>query len=67
MAAWTHEQLATLKAAAAKGVTSLRVGNEQVNYGSVADMLKLIAAIERELAGRKGPMLATYPTERGFR
>lgn len=61
---YTQQQLATLKAAAAKGVTSLRVGNEMVQYASVADMLKLIALMERELNPARTRL--QYPTfERG--
>jgi hypothetical protein len=57
---WTSEQLAALKAAAAKGVTSLRIGNEMITYASVSDMLKLIATIEREV--NPGVSRIVYPT-----
>lgn len=51
MSTWTYEQLAALKAAAAKGVTRLRIGDEEVQYRSLDEMLRMIAMIERTLAG----------------
>jgi hypothetical protein len=47
---YTQEQLAGLRDAAAKGVTSLEYNGEKVTYRSLDEMLRLIAVIERSLA-----------------
>lgn len=53
---WTHEQLSALKAAAAKGVRSVSYDGQTVTYQSVAEMLKLIAMMERELSPARARM-----------
>lgn len=49
MSGYTHAQLTALKAAAARGTKSVSYDGNSVTYHSVAEMLKLIAVIEREL------------------
>jgi hypothetical protein len=39
-----------LKAAIARGATRLRMGNEEVQYRSLAEMERILAKIEAELA-----------------
>ena len=64
MSGYTHEQLAALKAAAAKGVKTISYDGQTATFPSVAEMLKLIAVIERELSPRRPRV--HYPTfERG--
>lgn len=50
--AYTVEDLAALKANIAKGVTSLEVAGEKVQFRSLDEMLKLVAVIEAELDPR---------------
>lgn len=49
MSAYTHAQLTALKAAAARGTKSVSYDGQTVVYHSLAEMLKLISVIEREL------------------
>jgi cytochrome c553 len=46
---YTQTQLDALKAARARGVTRLRMGNEEVEFRSDAEMATLIAEIEASL------------------
>lgn len=68
--AFTADDLARLKAAYAKGVTSLTLGNgEAVTFVSGAEMLARIRVIEAELAGlsRSGGFSVGYAnTGRGL-
>jgi len=50
--AYTVEDLAALKANIAKGVTSLEVAGEKVQFRTLDEMLKLVAVIEAELDPR---------------
>lgn len=60
MSAYTQEQLDALRAALARGVTRLRLNNEEVQYASMAEMRQQIAIMERDL----GQPVVTqhYPT-----
>lgn len=62
MSGYTQEQLAALKAAAAKGVTKLRAANgEEVTYRSLEEMHRQIAIMERALAPQ-ATVRQHYPT-----
>lgn len=62
MTAYTHEQLAALKDAAAKGITKLRnsVG-EEITYRSLEEMHRQIAVMERALTPQ-ATVRQHYPT-----
>jgi hypothetical protein len=47
---WTTEQRDALRAAIARGVTRLRMGNEEVQYRSLDEMRRILADMEAELA-----------------
>lgn len=66
MSGYTQAQLDALRAAAARGVKTVSYDGQSVTYASMAEMLSLIAQIERELSPRRGPILRTMPTDRGF-
>lgn len=55
--AYTQAQLAALEAAIAKGVTSVQLGDERVQYRSLEEMRRIRREIQQELglkpAGRK--------------
>lgn len=58
---YTTEQRDALKAAIARGVTRLRMGNEEVQYRSLDEMRRILADMDAELA----PAAATrrhYPS-----
>lgn len=58
---YTPEQLAQIKAARARGAVRLRMGNEEVQYRSLAEMDQIIASIEAELTGTSGRGKQHYP------
>ena len=58
---YTPEQRDALKLAIARGVTKLRVGNEEVNYRSLAEMRGILADMEAELAGARPGRNQLYP------
>lgn len=58
--AYTAEQLAALKAAAAKGVRTVTVDGHSVTYASVSEMLRMIAVMEKELAAAAGTARPAY-------
>jgi hypothetical protein len=65
---YTQEQLSALKAQAAKGVRSVSYDGHLVQFASIEEMMKLIATIERELAGDGGAARrVSYGNDRGFR
>lgn len=66
MSGYTQEQLTALKAAVARGVRTVSYDGQSVTYASTAEMLRIIAMIERELSVTRGPILRTMPTDRGF-
>lgn len=49
MIAFNHQHYNALCAAIAKGVTSLEVNGEKVQYRSLAEMLELKSIMERDL------------------
>ena len=49
---FTAEQLADLKSAYASGALIVRHGDKTTEFRTLSDMKKLIAAIEKDLAGR---------------
>jgi hypothetical protein len=65
--AYTQQQLDDLKAAYASGVLTVRHGENMVTYQTMGEMEKAIANIEAQVNAKRGPRLATYPTDRGFR
>lgn len=67
MSGYTQAQLDALRAAVVRGVRTVTMNGESVTYASTADMLRIIAMIERDIATNKGPILRTHPTDRGFR
>ena len=64
---WTQEDLDGLKKAYASGIYQVKHGDNLVTYASMADMKEAIEMIEAALAPRRGRILKTYPTDRGFR
>ena len=64
---WTTQQRDDLKAAIARGVTRLRMGNEEVQYRSLDEMRRILADMEAELNAGSAPRGARhYPaTSRG--
>jgi hypothetical protein len=58
---YTVEQRDQLKAAIAKGVTRLRMGNEEVQFDSLDQMLRRLALMDAELAGQTGASRQVYP------
>lgn len=55
----TAEQLATLKAAKARGVRKLQMNGEMVEFSSLKEMNSIIADLEAELG--KAPSRQFYP------
>ena len=65
--AYTQEQIDSLKAAVAKGATRLRMGDEEVQFASLADMRRQIREMESEMVGATQGMSVSYPkTSRGL-
>lgn len=61
--AYTQEQLDALKQAVARGVVRVRMNGEEVQYSSLAEMRRQIAAMEAELSGGgAGSLTVSYPT-----
>jgi hypothetical protein len=59
---YTHEQLASLRTAAAKGVTKIRNAiGEEISYRSLDEMHRQIAVMERALAPQ-ATVRQHYPT-----
>lgn len=65
--AWTQSDLDGLRAAYASGVLKVEHGDNKITYNSSAELLKAIQELEKTLNTERGPMLATYATDRGFR
>ena len=65
--AWTVDELNALKRAYASGIQQVKHGDNTVTYASMADMKAAIDEIEASISPRRGPILKTYPTDRGFR
>ncbi len=66
--AYTQEQVTALRAALARGVTSLQLNGERVQFASLAEMRRQLREMEAELAGRAtvGPVVAYATTSRGL-
>jgi len=47
---YTAEDLANLEAAIKKGVTRVRIGDQEVQYQSLSDMRKLASRMRRDIA-----------------
>jgi hypothetical protein len=60
---FTTADLTALKSALAKGVRKVRINGEEVEYHSVADMLRVKALMEAELQGASSSAVRiVYPT-----
>lgn len=57
---YTAADLASLKKALAKGVRTATVDGQSVTYASTAEMLRVIAVMERELAAAAGTSRPAY-------
>lgn len=66
MANYTQTQLDALRDALARGVRKVEYNGESVTYQSVSEMERVIARLERDLAGSK-PTRTVYGTSRGLR
>ena len=68
MMAWTQTEIDALKAAIGRGAKTLRLNGEEVTYGSISEMLRVLGIMEAEVAGRvAGGMTIAYPlTTRGL-
>lgn len=65
--AWTQADIDTLKAAIAKGVTKVRMNNEEVTYRSLAEMRQTLALMQDEVSGATRGFGVTYArTSRGL-
>jgi len=65
--AYTQDQIDSLKAAVAKGVTRLKMGDEEVQFASLADMRRQIREMESEVVGATANMSISFPkTSRGL-
>lgn len=66
--AYTQNDIDALKAAVARGATRLKMGDEEVQFPSLAEMRRQIKVMEAELAGGSvGGMSVSYPkTMRGL-
>lgn len=66
--AYTQEDIDALKSAVARGATRLKMGDEEVQFPSLAEMRRQIKIMEAELAGGAvGGMSINYPrTTRGL-
>ena len=51
MANYTASQIATLRAAIASGVLTVRHGDELITYQSLTEMRKVLREMERDYAG----------------
>lgn len=60
---YTQTQIDTLKAAAAKGVTTVTSDGNTVTYASLAEMRRQIAVMEQEIAAQSvtRPKSYVYP------
>lgn len=59
---YTAQQLADLKAAVARGVRTVTTDGNTVTYASTAEMLSLIAIIERSLAPKSSRVTHFNPS-----
>jgi hypothetical protein len=51
---YTQQDADRLRAAIAKGVTQLRMGDEQIVYRSLDEMRSILAEMETAISGRAG-------------
>lgn len=58
---YTVEQRDQLKAAIARGAMRLKMGNEEVQFDSLDQMLRRLALMEAELAGQTSVGRQVYP------
>lgn len=66
--AYTQADIDRMKANLAKGLTRAKVGDEEVQFASMADMRRQLNIMEAELGGSgSGGMSVSYPrTTRGL-
>lgn len=66
--AYTQADIDRLQAALARGVTRARVGDEEVQYASMAEMRRQLGVMQAELTGQdRGRLQPQYPrTTRGL-
>lgn len=66
--AYTQSQIDALKAAAARGVTRVKVGDEDIQFASLGEMRRQIREMEAEVAGgsASAPSIAYPKTTRGL-
>lgn len=67
---WTADDVSRLKAAIASGQLSVRIGDRQVTYQSVGEMLKALDRMQAEVAAAAQPRAGaarrfTFTTLRG--
>ena len=65
---YTQEQVTALKNAVAKGIRTVSTDGHSVTYASTAEMLRVIAIMERDIAAQNAPKSQIfYPTfDRGI-
>ncbi len=67
--AWTQGDIDGLKAAIARGARRVRINGEEVEYASMAEMMRALARMEAEVSGsssRYGFAVILPTTERGL-
>lgn len=66
--AWTQADIDALKAAMARGLKSAQIGQERVEYASMAEMRSALAMMEAEVSGTSRSTVGViYPyTTRGL-
>jgi mitochondrial fission protein ELM1 len=65
--AYTADQLAALEAAIAKGVTKLRMGEEEVTYRSLDEMERIASKVRAGLEGKSRRSIVHPSTKTGWR
>ncbi|MBN8291036.1 hypothetical protein JI664_03570 [Rhodobacter sp. NTK016B] len=58
---WTQDDLTAIEAAIAKGVSSVRIGDEQYTFRSLSEMRQTRDMIRDGLAGAGGRSRQVYP------
>ncbi len=66
--AFTQSDVDSLKSAIARGARRVRINGEEVEYASMAELMRALALVEQEVAGAvRGAFSVTYPnTGRGL-
>lgn len=65
--AYTQEHLAALQAAISKGVTKLKMGDEEIHYRSLDEMQRIEAKMKAELSGERRRGIVYPTTKTGWR